>query len=132
MPKRKRRELNWDDVRRFLVTLPGVEYQPPGPGVFPRGVVRANRKPLAYPVHRRVREETGEQGNLVWIRTSAVERPALLAGDPEAFFVTPHFATSPGVIVRLDKVDEQHLRELLTEGWRTVASKRMVAELEQA
>jgi hypothetical protein len=27
--------------RAFLVTLPGVEYQPPGPGVFPNGVVRA-------------------------------------------------------------------------------------------
>jgi hypothetical protein len=59
------------------------------------------------------------------------ERPALLQGDPSTFFATPHFESSHGVIVRLSRVDGERLRELLTEGWRTVASKRMRAAFDE-
>lgn len=128
MPKRTRRELDWEDVRELLIALPGVEYQPPGPGVFPNGVIRANKRLLAYPVRGRVQEGAGE---LVWLRTGQMEKAALLHEDPATFFVTPHFSTSPGVIVCLWRVDEQHLRELIRDAWYAVASKRMRAELEQ-
>jgi hypothetical protein len=55
------------------------------------------------------------------------EREALLQGQPEAFFTTPHYDGHPYVLVRLDVVDPQELAELLEEAWRTVAPKRTVA-----
>ncbi len=132
MASGSRRETDWDDVREVLVALPGVEYQPPSPGVFPNGVVRANKRLLAYPVRRRVQQETGEDGEFVWVRTGESEKAALLHEDPATFFVTPHFATSPGVLVRLWRIDEQRLRQLLLDAWRTVASKRMLADFERS
>lgn len=130
-PGKRRQEVDWEDVREFLAALPGVEHQPPGPGVFPHGVVRANKKLLAYPVLGRVQQETGEDGEFVWVRTAKLEKAALLHEDPATFFITPHFSTSPGVIVRLSRIDEQRLRELILDAWRAVATKRMLSELEQ-
>ncbi len=58
-------------------------------------------------------------------------RAALLAEDPETFFVTPHYQDYPGVIVRLATARPDQLRELLTEAWRLVAPKRLVREFDQ-
>jgi len=58
------------------------------------------------------------------------EREALLQGQPDAFFTTPHYDGYPYVLVRLDRVDPQELAELLEEAWRLRASKRAVAEWE--
>ena len=52
--------------------------------------------------------------------------------EPVTFFVTPHYATAPGVIVRLSRVDPDALRELLVEAWRTVAPKRLIKAYDQS
>lgn len=56
------------------------------------------------------------------------ERDALLQGNPEAFFSTPHYDGYPYVLVRLEKVDLEELAELIEEAWRIRAPKRLVAE----
>lgn len=58
------------------------------------------------------------------------ERAALLQGDPETFFTTPHYDGYPAVLVRLDRVDKTELAELIEEAWRLHAPKRLVAEFE--
>jgi hypothetical protein len=58
------------------------------------------------------------------------EREALLQGQPEAFFSTPHYDGYPYVLVRLEAVDPEELAELLEEAWRIRAPKRLVAEYE--
>lgn len=46
------------------------------------------------------------------------EREALAATDPDTFFWTPHHNRSPGlVLVRLDRVDPEELRELIEESY---------------
>jgi len=46
------------------------------------------------------------------------ERDALAATDPDTFFWTPHHERSPSlVLVRLGRVDEAELGELLTESY---------------
>ena len=54
------------------------------------------------------------------------EREALLQGQPEAFFTTPHYDGYPYVLIRLDKVDPQELAELIEEAWRIRAPKRAI------
>lgn len=59
------------------------------------------------------------------------EREALLQGDPETFFITPHYDGYPAVLVRLDRVDPTELAELLEDAWRTQAPKRLIAQYEE-
>jgi hypothetical protein len=56
------------------------------------------------------------------------EREALLQGEPDAFFSTPHYDGHPYVLVRLDAVDPEELSELVEEAWRIRAPKRLVAQ----
>jgi hypothetical protein len=60
------------------------------------------------------------------------EREALLQGQPEAFFSTPHYDRYPYVLVRLEAVDPTELAELVEEAWRVRAPKRLQAEFDAA
>ena len=60
------------------------------------------------------------------------EREALLQGQPDAFFTTPHYDGYPYVLVRLDKVDPDELAELIEEAWRVSATKTLIKEHEAA
>ena len=52
---------------------------------------------------------------------------ALLLGQPDVFFSTPHYDGNPYVLVRLDVVDPEELAELLEDAWRLRAPKRLLA-----
>jgi hypothetical protein len=54
------------------------------------------------------------------------EREALLQGQPDAFFSTPHYDGYPYVLVKLETVDPTELAELIEEAWRIRAPKRLV------
>jgi hypothetical protein len=46
------------------------------------------------------------------------EKQALLKGEPDLFFTTPGYEGWPLVMLRLDRVDEERLEELVTDAWR--------------
>jgi hypothetical protein len=52
---------------------------------------------------------------------------ALLLGQPDVFFATPHYHGSPYVLVRLEAIALQQLQELLEDAWRLRAPKRLIA-----
>jgi hypothetical protein len=54
------------------------------------------------------------------------EREALLQGQPDVFFSTPHYEGWPYILVRLQAVDPDELAELVEEAWRVFAPKRVV------
>jgi hypothetical protein len=60
------------------------------------------------------------------------DRHALLQGQPDVFFTTPHYDGYPYVLVRLDVVDARQLAELIEDAWRIRAPKRLVAEYDDA
>jgi hypothetical protein len=52
------------------------------------------------------------------------EREALAGTDPDTFFWTPHHERSPSlVLVRLDRVSEEELAELLQESYRLAGGR---------
>ena len=55
-----------------------------------------------------------------------VEKEAVLAANPDFMFTTPHFNGYPAVLVRLDRVDEPQLREIVTDAWLAVAPRKLV------
>ena len=69
-----------------------------------------------------------EDGETLVVRVVDLEdKEALLRSDPETFFTTPHYDGYPYVLVRLDRVDPQQLRELIEDAWRLSAPKRVLA-----
>ncbi|MEA2398501.1 MAG: hypothetical protein QOK25_2057 [Thermoleophilaceae bacterium] len=107
---------SWDDVVAIATRFPGVEtatsYGTPALKVRGKGVCRLRTEPDA----------------LVLRVIDMGEREALLQGQPDAFFSTPHYDGYPYVLVRLEAVDPEELAELLEEAWRLRAPKRLVAE----
>jgi hypothetical protein len=119
----------WETVWKVLETLPGTDQ-----GLLHDiPAVRVRGKLVAYlPDNPRSRPpDAADDEEFLVVRCDLGERAALLAEDPATFFVTPHYETYPGVIVRLATVRPDQLRELLTEAWRLVAPKWLVRELDQ-
>jgi hypothetical protein len=110
---------SWDDVVEIGRRFPGVEegswYGTPGLKVGGKGFCRLRTDPDA----------------LVMRVADMGEREALLQGQPDAFFSTPHYDRAPYVLIRLEAVDPEELTELVEEAWRIRAPKRLVAEYER-
>jgi hypothetical protein len=93
------------------------------------GKVLVRRNPrLRVPGEEETRRSRGE---LVAIRTDYGEREELMRMDPNTFFITPHWRTSPSVLVWLETVDPELLGELVVDAWRGRAPKRVVREWEE-
>jgi hypothetical protein len=105
---------SWDDVVEIGTRLPGVEvgtsFRTPALRVRGKGMCRLRSNPDA----------------LVLRVSDMGEREALLQGQPDVFFSTPHYEGYPYVLVRLAAVDPVELGELLGEAWRVFAAKRVV------
>ena len=58
------------------------------------------------------------------------DKEALLRGDPDTYFTTPHYEGSPHVLVRLEAIDQDELADLIEDAWRLTAPRRLVAGYE--
>ena len=107
---------SWEDVVAIGTRFPGVEvttsYGTPSMRIRKKFMCRLRTDPDA----------------LVLRVTDMGEREALLQGQPDAFFTTPHYDGHPFVLARLDAVDPGELAELVEEAWRMGASKRQLDE----
>ncbi len=110
----------WEDVTAIGTRLPAVEvgmsYGTPALKVRGKFICRLRTDPDA----------------LVLRVIDLDEREALLKGQPEAFFSTPHYDGYPAILVRLEVVDPTELAELLEDAWRLQAPKRLIAEYDAA
>src|SRR5262249_19091050 len=50
------------------------------------------------------------------------ERQALLASQPDVYYVTDHYINYSAVLVRLSRIRRDSLRDLLAMAWRFVSS----------
>jgi hypothetical protein len=120
----------WDDVRRIALELPETS----------EGVSRDLRRWLVKdkgfvwerPLRRSDYEALGDaapEGPILGARVEhLVAKEALLADDPGVFFTTPHFDGYPAVLVRLEEIGLEDLREVIVEAWLARAPKRLVDE----
>jgi len=110
----------WEDVVEIGSRFPGLErsisWRTPALTVRGKFVCRLRTNPEA----------------LVMRVVDMGEREALLQGDPETFFSTPHYDGYPAVLVRLERVDPVELAELIEDAWRLQAPKKLIAEFERA
>ncbi len=103
----------WEDVVRLASELPEVEastwYRTPALKVAGKGFARLR---------------TEAEGGLV-VLCGLDEKAALLDSGDAAFFTTAHYDGYGSIIVDLDRVKVDQLRELLEEAWRLKAPKRL-------
>ena len=117
----------WDDVRRLALALPETS----------EGVSRDLRRWLVKdkgfvwerPLRRSDLEALGEaapDGPILGARVEhLVAKEALLADDPSVYFTTPHFDGYPAILVQLDRIALEDLREVIVEAWLARAPKRL-------
>jgi predicted DNA-binding protein (MmcQ/YjbR family) len=67
----------------------------------------------------------------VWIKAKAVNQHLLVVAHPDRFFVPPYVGPSGWVGVWLDrKINWTEIAELLADGYKLVAPKRLIAIME--
>jgi len=66
------------------------------------------------------RWRTEAEGSLA-LRCDFLDRQILLQAEPHVFFLTDHYRDYPMILVRLDKIRPDALRDLVERAWRLVA-----------
>lgn len=70
----------------------------------------------------------GDGRAAVWIKAAHGNQALMVAANPKQFFVPPYVGPGGWIGVYLDKnTDWVELRELLRDGWRLVAPKKLLA-----
>ena len=120
---------SWDDVRELALALPETSE------VLSRELRQWRVKDKLFVWERPLRKsdlaalgDAAPDGPILGARVEhLVAKEALLADDPDLFFTTPHFDGYPAILVRLDRIGLEELREVVVEAWLVRAPKRLVA-----
>jgi hypothetical protein len=117
----------WDDVRRIALALPETSERTSWE--HSQWCVKDKGFVWERPLRRSDLEALGADapdGPILGARVEhLVAKEALLADDPDVYFTTPHFDGYPAVLVRLDSIGLDDLRELIVEAWLCRAPKRL-------
>ena len=110
---KKRKPLTAADVKRIILSFPGVEegpcYGTPGFRVRKKFITRLH-----------------QDGKSLVVKCPFEEREFLMNADPKTFYITDHYRNWPAVLVGIATVDEPTLRRMLERTWREAAPKTLV------
>ena len=118
---------SWEDVRRIALGLPETSERP----AYGSAAWRVRDKLFVWerPLRQKEIAELGAavpDGPILGARVEdLVAKEALLADEPDLYFTTAHFDGYPSVLVRLERIGEEDLRELIVEAWLARAPKRL-------
>lgn len=110
----KRKPVSFETAVKLAQALPGVKQST----YWGSPALMAGKKMLAViPTNK-----AAEPGSLA-ISMDFERRAELLEAAPEVYYVKPHYDASPVVLVRLGRIDEDSLRDLLKGALRFVAGQ---------
>jgi hypothetical protein len=116
-----------DEVARISLALPEAieRFQHNALGWAVRDKGFAWVRPLRKGDYEALGDDAPE-GEIIAIRVADLdEQRALVEGEPEYFFITPHFTGYPAVLVKLDDIPVDRLKEAIEEAWVARAPKRL-------
>ena len=118
----------WEDVRELALALPETSERVSRD--LRQWVVRDKLFVWERPLRKADFQALGDAAPDGPILGAQVEhegaKEALLADDPDVFFTTPHFDGYPAILIRLDRIAPEDLREAVVEAWLCRAPKRLV------
>lgn len=120
-----RRKTPLDRVREICLGLPdATEKEAWGGPTF-----RAGKMFAMY-----AEDHHGDGRVALWIKSTHEDQDVLVDNDPERFFVPPYMGKSGWIGVRLERgrVDWDVVEELVEDGYRLVAPKKLIAQLDEA
>jgi len=111
MPNKK---IDFATVRKIASGLPDVE----DAAAYGSPAIKVRGKMLTCMAINK----SAEPGSLV-VRIDFEQRAELLSGAPDVYYLTDHYLNYPCVLVRLSRIQEDALRDLLGAAWRFVTAK---------
>lgn len=121
----------WDDVRDIALDLPEVQEATNTRGELGWSV-RGKGFVWERTLSREMVAELGDAAPAGPVLAAMVEdlgvQQALVQADPAVYFVVDHFRDYPAVLVRLDDVDPDELRETVVEAWLAVAPRKLAKQ----
>ena len=110
-----KRQMTFDTVREIAERLAGTEVG----AAYGSPALRVNgRLYAAIAINK-----AAEPNSLAVFLADFEQRDALLAEDPDTYYVKPHYEAYPIVLVRLTRVTREALEDLLRGAHRFVSSK---------
>jgi hypothetical protein len=108
-----KRSVSFDTVRKLGLALPDVEESTMygAPALKVRGSMFACM----------ASHSSAEPGSLV-VRIDFDQRDAMIAADPETYYLTDHYVPYASVVVRLSRIEPDALKDLLLTAWRFVSA----------
>lgn len=107
-------------VRDLCLALPEAVEKPFGGHEAPSFRVRDKLFVMTY-----------EDGTAMTMKAAPGEQEALVAGDPDTFFVPPYVGHNGWIGIRLrEDLDWTQIAELVEESYRMTAPKRLSAQLD--
>jgi hypothetical protein len=103
--------MTFDDVKRIALKFPHVE-------------VGTSYGTAALKVKKKFFVRLKEDGDSLVIGMPFEQREALMAEDPGTYYITDHYLNYEYVLVRLSKVSEEALRDLLKGAYRTASVEK--------
>ena len=107
---------DWETIRTIALSLPEAEEM-----AGERISFRVRGKLFAW-------ESRERDGGTLAVRVDRDEKHMLLESRPDLYFQTPHYEGYPGVLVRLDAIDLDELRERIEDAWLIQAPKKLARE----
>jgi hypothetical protein len=121
---------SWDDVRRIALSLPEtserLSHGHPMWRVRDKGFVW--ERPLRA-ADLKALGNGAPTGPILGARMEHLgAKEALIADRPDVYFTTPHFDGYAAVLVELEEIGLDELRELIVEAWLARAPKRLAVQ----
>ena len=117
----------FDDVRRIALALPETSEKES----WGHASWRVKDKGFVWerPLRKSDLDALGDaapDGPILGVRVEdLMAKEALLAGDPDVYFTTPHFDGYPAVLVQLDRISDDELTEAIVEAWLNRAPPKL-------
>ena len=112
MPKKA---IGFEAVRKAGRTLPGVEEST----AYGSPALKVGGRMFACIAINKAAEPDS-----LMVRMPFEDRDALIAEQPDVYYLADHYAPYPCVLVRLSRVDTAALRDLLMMGWQFVSAQK--------
>ena len=100
-------------VRAIGMKLPGAETAT----MYGAPALKVNGKMFAC-----IASNKQAEPNTLVVHVDFAQRDALLADDPETYYLKEHYQNYPCVLVRLSRVSPEAMQDLLAGSWRLVSA----------